>query len=73
MQSSNHSPPKTISTAAFWGTAPRIFRLADRHADICLISPWMPQNKAKEAERIVLQEAGKQEENRQDFICRNSA
>jgi alkanesulfonate monooxygenase SsuD/methylene tetrahydromethanopterin reductase-like flavin-dependent oxidoreductase (luciferase family) len=41
----------------FGGTAPRMYRLAGRYADICLIPPWLPAEKADEAKQIVLEEA----------------
>ena len=43
----------------FGGTGPRMFRLAGHYADICLIPPWIPQDKTEEAKRIVLQEASR--------------
>ena len=43
----------------FGGIGPRMFRLAGHYADICLIPPWIPQDKAEEAKRIVLQEASR--------------
>jgi alkanesulfonate monooxygenase SsuD/methylene tetrahydromethanopterin reductase-like flavin-dependent oxidoreductase (luciferase family) len=41
----------------FGGTAPRMFRLAGLYADICLIPPWLPTEKAGEAKQIILEEA----------------
>ena len=41
----------------FGGTAPRMFRLAGRYADICLIPPWLPPEKADEAKQTTLKEA----------------
>jgi alkanesulfonate monooxygenase SsuD/methylene tetrahydromethanopterin reductase-like flavin-dependent oxidoreductase (luciferase family) len=41
----------------FGGTAPRMYRLAGRYADICLIPPWLDTEKADEAKQIILEEA----------------
>ena len=46
-----------ILCCLFGGTAPRMYRLAGQYADICLIPPWLPSEKAEEAKQIILKEA----------------
>ena len=48
---------KPYPPVLFGGTSPRMFKLAGQFADICLIPPWMPEDKAEEARKTILQEA----------------
>ena len=61
LQKVQYLDPKPIQKphppSLFGGTAPRMYRLAGRYADICLIPPWLPPEKADEAKRIILEEA----------------
>lgn len=50
----------------FGSAGPRMCRLAGRYANICLVPPWVPADKATDAKKMVLEEA--KDQGRQDKI-----